>query len=335
MYPIRAAASTILNNDDEWRGTTDPTLRRRVQNRLNQRAYRQRRMLELSDKRPKKVTTKAAAKCLNQLGPSRPGLVCVGDKSLSYQRQSEDTSCVTGRLQARDRRFNDTHRNTLNTRSSPTPWYTDPAMVVAQFQELALGRHVGLSPSNDHLLCIMQFNVMRAFGTLSSILGLSPDSLVDVNALSPFTPSIISSAHTVPHHQLPKSLAPTALQKSIPHHPWFDILPFPQMRDNLLRLEYETTTAMEKHGYDADRLCHWMVGLDNSQRESGLILWGDPWNLDSWEVTTEFLHEWGWTLEGCVDLFRSTNYWRTRRGEKPLFRAANWGFANLQSAPFV
>ncbi|PKK45945.1 hypothetical protein CI102_9126, partial [Trichoderma harzianum] len=160
---------------------------------------------------------------------------------------------------------------------------------------------------------IMQFNGVRALGTLGSIIGLSSDNVMDDDAaLSPFSSYTYSAQNIrVPHFRLAKSLPPTALQRSIPHHPWIDILPYPQIRDNLLRLESGVSTTMEKRQYDADSLCHWM---------SGLILWGDPWDLASWEVTAEFLNEWGWTLEGCVDLFRSTDYWRARRGERPLFR---------------
>ncbi|UKZ57514.1 hypothetical protein TrVGV298_011372 [Trichoderma virens] len=310
----------MLNDDDEWRGTTDPSVRRRVQNRLNQRAYRQRRlMLGTTDKTPKRATSKTAAQRLNHTDNIRVGSARTGAGSLGCQGQVDGKSPVTGRPQARDRKFIGKPCLASNIRIDPSPWYTNPATVVEQFQELKLGRHAGRSPSNDHLLCIMQFNVMRAFGTISSIIGLSPDNLIDECASSPFF-SYTSPADNMPQFRLPQSLAPTALQRSIPHHPWFDILPFPQMRDNLLSLESGTSTVMEHHRYDADSLCHWMVGLDTSQTESGLILWGDPWNLASWEVTAEFFYKWGWTLEGCVDLFKSTNYWRARRGEKPLFK---------------
>ncbi|KAL7948797.1 hypothetical protein V8C42DRAFT_312353 [Trichoderma barbatum] len=329
MFHTRDSMPIMLNDDDEWRGTTDPGVRRRVQNRLNQRAYRQRRrgMRGTSDNAPKRASTKAAAQCLNQTVTNHIGSDRTEADILSCQRKAEDRGIFTGRLNGcdrkfDDRRFDDKLRFVADTRTDSSPWYTDPAAVVLQFQELKLGRHIGRSPSNDHLLCIMQFNVMRAFGTISSIIGLSPAHLIDDGASSPFSLHK-SSLGIMPHVRLPNSLAPTALQRSISHHPWFDILPFPQMRDNLLRQEFDTGTV-GKHQYDADSLCHWMVGLDTSQKESGLILWGDPWDLASWEVTAEFFHKWGWTLEGCVDVFRSTNYWRAKRGEKPLFATGMW-----------
>lgn len=213
----------------------------------------------------------------------------------------------------------------VDTRIEPAPWYTDPAAVATQFRALKLGRHAKPSPSNDHLLCIMQFNIMRAFGTITSIVGLSPTDLLDDDTPSPFSPRASSLTREFParhqHHHisLPKSLSPTSLQRTTPHHPWIDILPFPEMRDNLLRLEAGSCAAAEQHRYDPDSLCHWMVGLDGSQKESGFILWGEPWDLAAWEVTVEFLDRWGWTLKGCFELFQSTNHWRRKRGLMPLF----------------
>ncbi|PTB73390.1 hypothetical protein M440DRAFT_1339497 [Trichoderma longibrachiatum ATCC 18648] len=277
--------TTMVDAVDEWRGTANPDLRRRVQNRLNQRAYRQRRRRMLGV--PEKTSSRAVDERIS------PAQCLVQDEA----------PCPT------------------EARTTTAPWYTDPASVAAQFRALKLGRHAKPSPSSDHLLCIMQFNIMRAFGTITSILGLSPTDLLEDDTLSPFSPSLAreTSARHLHHIPIPESLSPTGLQKSTPHHPWIDILPFPQMRDNLLRLEAGSSTAVRKHQYDADSICHWMVGLDASQKESGLILWGEPWDVAAWEVTADFLREWGWTLDGCFELFRSTNHWRKKRGLRPLF----------------
>ena len=49
---------------------------------------------------------------------------------------------------------------------------------------------------------------------------------------------------------------------------------------------------------------------------TGLINWGDQWNIESWEVTPGFLKKWGWALEGCGDLLRASNRWRASRNEE-------------------
>ncbi|KAJ5093781.1 hypothetical protein N7456_009642 [Penicillium angulare] len=50
----------------------------------------------------------------------------------------------------------------------------------------------------------------------------------------------------------------------------------------------------------------------------GFIVWGEPHDLNSWEVTPGFLKKWAWTMQGCDELISSTNHWRGIRGEAPL-----------------
>ncbi|KAL7923749.1 hypothetical protein ACQKWADRAFT_289205 [Trichoderma austrokoningii] len=312
--PDRYDAAYIARfDDDEWRGTTDPKVRRRVQNRLNQRAYRLRRQtLGVPNKRSKKTTNSK--------------IIPIDDLSTGYlveEQSCERSNLSHAPLQLCHQDVDDKHGADTDAHADTAPWYTNPKAVSLQFYALKLGRHIGRSPSNDHLLCIMQFNVMRALGTISTIIGLSTAHLTDDACESPFfDPKGIRSclsADNTPLGRLPKSLTPIDLQRSVPHHPWIDILPFPEMRRNLLRLELDTDAMASTVSYDADSLCHWMVGLDAAQKQGGLVVWGDPCDVASWEVTAEFYQHWGWTLKGCVELFRSTNAWRVRRGEKPFF----------------
>lgn len=88
------------------------------------------------------------------------------------------------------------------------------------------------------------------------------------------------------------------------------MLPFPQMRDNLIRAG---------DSYNEMELCGDLVGFFNSPRaRNGMIVWGEPWDPRGWEVTEDFLRHWAWTLKDCKELFGATNFWRTQRGEDPL-----------------
>jgi hypothetical protein len=179
-----------------------------------------------------------------------------------------------------------------------------------RFEESAYRDYAVGSPRVDHLLTLIQFNVFQALLRNTSALGFAMEWLNE-DALSPFNmtnpePLDISC---------PPSLRPTSLQRTILHHPWLDLFPIPAMRDNILRAG---------DSFDDTELCMDLVEFWNSPSErSGLIVWGDPWDLRNWEVSEEFLKKWAWVIKGCQELFQSTNYWRIKRGEKRLFSDAS------------
>ncbi|KAJ5504757.1 hypothetical protein N7463_007631 [Penicillium fimorum] len=164
------------------------------------------------------------------------------------------------------------------------------------------------SPRTDLLLHLIQFNFTRALMENTTVLGLTSDQLHD-DAISPF--NIAGPWQYDFESSLPPSLQPTMIQRSIPHHPWLDLLPVPQMRDNLIRAgDFEEET----------QLCLDMKGSGNEYSErTGIIVWSDPWDPAGWEVTGSFARSWGWVIKDCLDLEHSTNRWRAIRNERPLF----------------
>lgn len=101
-------------------------------------------------------------------------------------------------------------------------------------------------------------------------------------------------------------LQPSALQVTTLHHPWIDLLPVPEMRDNLFRRGMDS--------FDEDDLCHAMKG-SLPDHNPGVLVWRDPWDPNGWEVTESFIKDWGWVVVRCWDLLRSTNKWRAKRRE--------------------
>lgn len=127
------------------------------------------------------------------------------------------------------------------------------------------------------------------------------------------------------------------------------MFPFPRVRDNLIRHQQE---------FDHRDLCNDLFGelFDRNPHESphstpnlgstsggvndiwdtyedpvtakrrGLIVWGEPWDVEGWELTPGFLRKWRWIVEGCEDVIVASNRWRARRGEVPLE-----GVGSLQS----
>ena len=160
--------------------------------------------------------------------------------------------------------------------------------------------------STDHLITLIEFNVFRAFLTnlsLLSLLNIIYDECDDVPHISPLSlPSTI-----------PPALAPTTLQRSIPHPLWIDTVPLAAMRNNLI---------LTAGTYDEDEMCSDMLGslfrgYKGSERR-GLIVWGDPWDTDGWEVSDGFARKWSFLLKGCQELVDATNRWRAVRDEEPL-----------------
>lgn len=174
---------------------------------------------------------------------------------------------------------------------------------------------------NDHeFIDLIYYNVFRAFEVNTGSLGLTT-KLLQLDILSPF--NTVSLGGTIlenledamaiapipnPTPNLPPALQPTQLQLTILHHPYIDLFPSPKLRDNLLRV----------YGlFDEVELCFDIMGVcggNPSVFGSGLIIWGDPWDISGWEVAEHFVVKWRWMFEGCDDVIQATNYWRAMRG---------------------
>lgn len=168
-------------------------------------------------------------------------------------------------------------------------------------------------PASEHLLTLTKANVFRACGHNLQLIGFSMDN-VDDDAVSPFNTAFAPEASSpVENDTIPPSLRPTKTQRRITHHPWLDFFPLPKMRDNLIQAGDD---------WDDGELCHDIMGFWNtpSSGDAGLLVWGEPWDIRNWEVTEAFLKKWQWVVRGCPELMNATNAWRTKRGEKLIFR---------------
>lgn len=193
-------------------------------------------------------------------------------------------------------------------------------MILEHFKVLAYQYYRTRTPQLTLLPSLSQFNFLRALLANVEVLNLSSEQMSD-EAFSPFNTldsyeaqpqaSGTTSHSLISISQLPAGLQPTCLQRATLHHPWIDLIPIPEMRDNMFRRGLES--------FDEDQLCHDMRGYIPG-RNPGILVWRDPWDSSGWEVTEAFAKSWGWVIAGCWDLLNSTNRWRAQRGEGPLFR---------------
>lgn len=130
-----------------------------------------------------------------------------------------------------------------------------------QLEALAYTEYMLGSVRTGLLLSLIQLNFTRALIRNAEILRLTSDKLHD-EALSPF--NIAGPWQVDFEASLPPSLRPTPLQRTVPHHPWLDLLPVPRMRDNLL---------LAGDSFDDTRLCHDLGGYQSVRTgRTGLIV---------------------------------------------------------------
>lgn len=169
------------------------------------------------------------------------------------------------------------------------------------------GEYLRGSPRTETLLSLIQFNMTRALVANAKTLGFTT-RLMSQQARSPFASTGVESTFI---DSLPSSLQPTIFQLTIPHHPWIDLLPVPELRDNLLHRDPKS--------YDAAQLCRDMRGFQQvTDGRGGVTVWGPPWDPHCWEISPAFAQKYPWVVQGCQGLLVSTNHWRAIRNERPL-----------------
>ena len=199
--------------------------------------------------------------------------------------------------------------------------------------------------SSDHLLHLIQYNVFRAFISIKRTLNTTS---VDPTTCPVFGPCLDDTTRYPLNPNIPPSLAPTTLQLTQYHFPWINIIPFPRVRDNLIRREgrfdcwemwqdlvgglmgptaaawqrgapVSFSTSVHEHQLSPTILSGSYIDTDEiTAGRNGLIIWGEPHDLQSWEATPSFLTKWSWAVEGRKGLIESSNRWRIKRGEEPI-----------------
>ena len=173
---------------------------------------------------------------------------------------------------------------------------------------------------------VKQLAFVTACLTNARVIGLEVGAIYREDLASPFFRGSISKkeadeACATGFKNMKPSLRPNASQLMIEHHPYMDILPFPTMRDRLLRL-----TAGDEPMIDEDDFC-------NDLANDGLICWGSslgggssatgsgaPWDLRSWEAQPWFIKKW-WILIGGAEgeLYQQTKWWCEMRGDTSTY----------------
>ena len=316
---------------DDWMSINEKQERKKRQNRLNQRALRERRRKDevqiVSGKRPYRVSRWRIGQAKEQ--HKAESLSSTRDILLSTTPlPSEDLTIVYGTpLSTPESEAELLLALVEQTSSSPQSYPPTPESV-----------HFPLSA--DHLIHLIHQNVFSALMNNKSVLAkttyLTKPAVQGPSLLIAPSQDLcegMTLIHLTVDRSIPKSLHPTPLQSSIPHSSWLNMFPWPGFRDNLILHEpiidacdllYDLFGDLVSHnGQNINDVVFDEAGCgdhddDIHSGQRGLIVWGDPWDTEAWEVTHGFMQKWSWLLNGCEGLVEASNRWRRRRNEDPL-----------------
>ena len=212
----------------------DSAARRKRQNRLNQRAYREPRTC-LEERQTSKININVGRR--------------EAQKEQNVQQQSinvSNTREYQPHITPNNPSTQISELSVVPAHSRPDGSLTRPPLIpyFSPTSPFLIPGPITFPLTADHLITLIQYNVLRAIFTNIWILSLGenlPTECGNVLALPKFAvPSTI-----------PPSFEPTPLQKCTPHDFWIDTVPLGRARDNFILMT---------GSYDHDDLCSDMVG---------------------------------------------------------------------------
>ncbi|EHK40625.1 hypothetical protein TRIATDRAFT_286255 [Trichoderma atroviride IMI 206040] len=264
--------------------------RRKLQNRLNQRASRKRRREQQQQQQKEKNQVN---KWVFYIDPRTEKQQADDKRPRQDERQQRNDSDVAAanrslgnKTKYYDLGFPDIflskeHRDRA-FRFFCTMTQEDRTVFFNRLHDLVSVNVAKYTLDSQLLLSVMQFNVMRATMMNAKAIGLIWEQLTEDDTISPFnSDTVCPMLFLAPYEgvttsnasnaaagngnelmRLPPCLRPTALQRQVIHHPWIDLCPQPSLRDALLR---------RLNDIDEDEFCHHLFLQSSDADEDGMI----------------------------------------------------------------
>ena len=188
------------------------------------------------------------------------------------------------------------------------------------------------SPSPQPNLRVLELDLLNAGMTIARALNI--DSILwSLDSTSPFAsnpnPTSASSPSFPPPPpptttgpdlaHLPPNLHPTAVQRTFPHHPLIDILPWPSVRDKLILILSQPPHLRPPSASSPTALLEFVYDIEDPAegvRVTGGGSGGDCMDGRNWEVGEAVWRNWWWAFDRGI--VRRSNWLRRERGAGPL-----------------
>lgn len=128
--------------------------------------------------------------------------------------------------------------------------------------------------------------------------------------------SATSPASSIDLTELPSHLLPTRTQRSIPHHPIIDLLPWPSTRDKLIQVFHLPVSLRPPTAQDPMGLLRLVYDMEDGGGEGVRISGDDPFEPAVWEIGQVVFARWWWAFE--ISVVERSNRARGDRGERIL-----------------
>ncbi|KAK9351660.1 hypothetical protein V1523DRAFT_416205 [Lipomyces doorenjongii] len=292
-----------LEERKEWMGIKDPLLRRRIQNRVAQRA-RRRRLAKDKDKEPHAAPA-TSVKQSTSYSPSslpRSSSQSSARSSSTASSSASDSGSVTSESNSPPALADiESSLSSFNIESSLSSFNINPELF-PRSQVVATPQQIQREHYQQELRRQKDDKIQEPQQEQQRQLSLPTRLLLPCQQVGPAMCHNITKlplTHDLPRFQvfvlppssdpmdIPPSLYPTQLQGIIPHIQYVDAIPFASLRDSLL-------LQLHSGGFDEIEFCSDLL-------DDGFRIWGnDPTQPMAWEITEEFAKKWRWLVDDTI-----------------------------------
>jgi hypothetical protein len=152
--------------------------------------------------------------------------------------------------------------------------------------------------------------VLKATLGIAAILGCA-DSIYDFTCLRVFDSETLPAISA----QLPGNLKATDVQRRVPHHPLFDVLPWPSVRTNFISVFVMPAQMRPPTARDPMALMQLMFDMDDAT-ERFRVTGSEIYQEENWEIGQGFFSNWWRALDRAV--VENSNSLREKRGADKL-----------------